>query len=76
MSIPDNEAGIQISGDSASSVSAQLDKDQSEMVCFGMVSMHILHHSSVWADICRLRPSPLDVSGKVHTKFHRRFQSK
>jgi hypothetical protein len=36
--IPDNEAGIHISDYSASSGLSQLDNDQSEMICFGMVS--------------------------------------
>lgn len=74
--IPDNEAGIRISDDSALSLSAQLDKDQSEMVCFGMVSTYMLCHKSVCANIYRSRLSPLDVSGKVHVKYHQRFQSK
>jgi hypothetical protein len=74
--IPDNEAGICISDDPALSLSAQLDRDQSEMVCFGMVSTYMLYHKSVFANIYRSRPSPLDVSGKVHVKFHQRFQSR
>jgi hypothetical protein len=74
--IPDNESGIRISDDSALSLSAQLDKDQSEMVCFGMVSAYMLYHKSIFANIYRSRPSPLDVSGNVHVKFHQRFQSK
>jgi hypothetical protein len=45
--IPDNEALIRISDGSALPLSAQLDKDQSEMVCFGMVSTYILYHKSV-----------------------------
>jgi hypothetical protein len=74
--IPVNEIGIHISDDSALSLSALLDKDQSEMVCFGMVSTYMVHHKSICADICRSRPSPLSVSGKIHVKFHHRFQSK
>jgi hypothetical protein len=39
--IPDNDAGIHISDYSASSGLSQLDNDQSEMICFGMVSKFI-----------------------------------
>ena len=74
--IPDNEAGIDVVDDSASSLSVQLDKYQREVVCFGMVSRSKLHHNLYVLNICRSRPSLLDVGGKVHAIFHRRSQSK
>jgi len=71
----DNETAIQSFDSSALSVSDQRDKDQSEMVCFGMVNTCILPNKRSWANICRSRPSLVDVDGKIREIFLHPFQS-
>lgn len=69
--IPDNEVGIHVFDDSARSSSVQLDNDQSEMVCFGMVSTSTVHRKTVYAEY----PQVTAISARCEQQSSREISS-